>query len=327
MPESRWILGVDIGGTSCSVGAVPMEGGEPVALRSRPTRPERGAGAIIGMLADMVEKTLDQLREETGDGRDSVAGMGIGSPGPLDRERGVVVETPNLGWRDLPLRDLMTEATGFRATLDNDANCATFGEWWIGAGKDASTVVGITLGTGIGGGIVLNGEIHHGASDVGGEIGHMTVRYDGRRCKCGNRGCLEAYASGPNIAARAVEGLGDHRDSILAGENPSEITAARVYDAILKGDRYAQEVMTETARILGAGIASVLNVLNPNVVVIAGGVTRAGRHLFVPLREEVARRAFTSAVNHCRIMPARLPETAGVIGAAGVYKQVTYGSA
>jgi len=327
MPDHRWIVGLDIGGTTCAVGAVPMEGGEPVALRSRPTRPERGAGAIIGMLTEMVEETLADLEEETGDDRKLVAGMGIGSPGPLDRKRGVVVETPNLGWRDLPLRDLMTEATGFRATLDNDANCATFGEWWIGAGKDADTVVGLTLGTGIGGGIVLDGEIYHGASDVGGEIGHMTVRYDGRRCKCGNRGCLEAYASGPNIAARAVEGLSEHPDSILGRKKPSEITAATVYDAILEGDRYAQDVMTETARILGAGVANVLNVLNPEVVVIAGGVTRAGRYLFVPLREEVARRAFTSAVNHCRIMPARLPETAGVIGAAGVFKQVTYGSA
>lgn len=326
-PEAQWILGVDIGGTSCSVGAVPMDGGEPVGLRSRPTRSERGAGAVIELLTSMVEETLVELREETGDDRDAVAGMGIGSPGPLDRERGIVVETPNLGWRDLPLRDLMEEATGFSATLDNDANCATFGEWWIGAGKDADTVVGLTLGTGIGGGIVLDGQIHHGASDVAGEIGHMTVRYDGRRCKCGNRGCLEAYASGPNIAARAVEGLGGAPDSVLHEKDSSEITAATVYDAILERDRYARDVMTETARILGAGVANVLNMLNPDVVVIAGGVTRAGKHLFVPLREEVARRAFVSAVNHCEIVPARLPETAGVIGAAGVFKQVTYGSA
>lgn len=325
--EPRWILGVDIGGTSCSVGAVPMEGGEPVALRSRPTRPERGAGAVIELLTTLVKETLSDLQDETGDGRDAVAGMGIGSPGPLDRERGIVVETPNLGWRDLPLLDLMEEATGFSATLDNDANCATFGEWWIGAGRNADTVVGLTLGTGIGGGIVLGGRIHHGVSDVAGEIGHMTVRYDGRRCKCGNRGCLEAYASGPNIAARAVEGLDGAPESVLHGRDPSEITAATVYDAILERDRYAQGVMTETARILGAGIANVLNILNPEVVVIAGGVTRAGKYLFVPLREEVSRRAFGSAVTRCEIVPARLPDTAGVVGAAGVFKLVTYGSA
>jgi glucokinase len=255
--------------------------------------------------------------------------MGIGSPGPLDRARGLVLNTPNLGWTDLPLRDLLSTAVGLPATLDNDANCATYGEWWQGAGRGARLLVGITLGTGIGGGIVLDGELLHGVSDAAGEIGHMTIDFTGRRCKCGNYGCLEAYCSGPNIAARAREGLEAGAESILIDlveGHLDRITAATVYEAVVLKDDLANEVMKETAKILGAGIANVINALNPDRVVVAGGVTRAGPYLFDPLRAEVRRRAFRSAQEACEILPAALPETAGVIGAAGVFKRVTFGS-
>src|SRR5437016_11354183 len=142
----------------------------------------------------------------TARGKD-IAGVGIGSPGPLDTKTGVVLLTPNLGWTNFPLRDRITQALGLPATLDNDANCAIFGEWWRGAARGANHVVGLTIGTGIGGGIVLGGEVYRGASDIAGEIGHMTIDSTGRLCKCGNYGCLEAYASGPAIAARAGEGI------------------------------------------------------------------------------------------------------------------------
>src|SRR3989475_3268272 len=136
-----------------------------------------------------------------------IAGVGIGSPGPLNTKTGIVLLTPNLGWTNFPLRDRLARALDLPATLDNDANCAIFGEWWRGAARGANHVVGLTIGTGIGGGIVLHGEIYHGASDIAGEIGHMTIDSNGRRCKSGNYACLEAYASGPAIAARAVEGI------------------------------------------------------------------------------------------------------------------------
>ena len=176
---------------------------------------------------------------------------------------------------------------------------------------------------------MLDGEIHHGASDAAGEFGHTTIAATGRRCKCGNYGCLEAYASGPNIAARAVEGIEAGAESILSelvDGDLGKITAATVYEGVVLGDSYAHEVMNETAKFLGVGVANLINGLNPDVVVIAGGVTRAGEHLFGPLRKEVRRRAFRSAVDACRILPAALPETAGVIGAAGVFKRETYGS-
>jgi glucokinase len=325
---ARWIVGVDIGGTNVVVGLVPVEGGEALALRSFPTLPERGAEDVVRRVGQAVKDAVQETLSVTGAPPEAVAGMGVGSPGPLNRESGVVVKTPNLGWTDFPLRDLLIEATGLDATLDNDANCATFGEWWLGAGRGVRSLVGITLGTGIGGGIVIDGNLLHGASDAAAEIGHMTIDFTGRRCKCGNYGCLEAYCSGPNIAARAVEGIEAGVETVLWDLVEGElerVTAATVYEAVVLDDPWANEVMAETAKILAVGIANVINILNPEAVVIAGGVTRAGDHLFVPLRSEIRRRAFKSAEAACRILPAELPETAGVIGAAGVFRWERFG--
>ncbi|MFW6201813.1 MAG: ROK family protein [Gemmatimonadota bacterium] len=324
----RWIVGVDIGGTNIAVGVLSMDGGEVLAFRSEPTHAQRGAKYVVDRIVAWIDAAVEEVLEARGGERTDVAGIGIGSPGPLDRATGTVIETPNLGWRNFPLRDLVANATGLPATLDNDANCATYGEWWLGAGRDVDTLVGLTLGTGIGGGIVLDGEIFRGVSDVAGEIGHMTIDSTGRKCKCGNYGCLEAYASGPAIALRAVEGLEAGTESMLpdlVDGDLDRITAATVYEAVVLGDPYANEVMAETAKLLGAGVASIINVLNPEMVVIAGGVTRAGDHLFVPLRAEVRRRAFRSASDRSRIVPAALEQTAGVIGAAAVFKKDTFG--
>lgn len=327
--KKRWIVGVDIGGTNVSVGILPANGGEILALRRLPTEPQRGAQFVVDRVVRMIQEAIGQVLDEYGGDRNDFAGVGIGSPGPLNRKTGVVINTPNLGWRNFPLRDLISNAVGLPATLDNDANCATYGEWWMGAGRDVDTLVGLTLGTGIGGGVVLNGEIFHGVSDAAGEIGHMTIDITGRRCNCGNYGCLEAYASGPAIAARAVEGIERGAESVLlelVDGHLERITAATVYEAVLLEDEFANEVMRETATFLGAGVANIINILNPGAVVIAGGVTRAGDHLFVPLRAEVRRRAFRSAEEACTIVPAALPETAGVIGAAAVFKKEMFGS-
>jgi glucokinase len=327
--DKRWIVGVDLGGTNVVVGLVPIEGGEVQALHSLPTEAQRGPKFVVDRIVEMIETSISKVLAASGGTRDQIAGVGIGSPGPLDRKTGVVINTPNLGWRNFPLRDLISNAVGFPATLDNDANCATYGEWWLGAGRrEVETLVGVTLGTGIGGGIVLNGEIYHGVSDAAGEIGHMTIDSNGRRCKCGNYGCLEAYASGPAIALRAVEGIEVGAETTLGelvGGKLDQITSATVFEAAADGDAFAEEVVKDTARFLGAGVANLINILNPEMIVIAGGVTRAGDHLFAPLRAEVRRRAFKSAEERCRIVPAELPGTAGVVGAAGVFKRETFG--
>ena len=327
--EKRWIVGVDLGGTNVVVGLVPIEGGEVLGLRTLPTESNRGAKFVVDRIVHMVDDAIAEVAEAHGTTRAAIAGVGIGSPGPLNRKTGTVINTPNLGWRNFPLRDLIANAVKLPCTLDNDANCATYGEWWLGAGRGTKTLVGFTLGTGIGGGIVLNGEIYHGCSDVAGEIGHMTIDSNGRKCKCGNYGCLEQYASGPAIALRAVEGIEAGAESLLeemVDGKLDDVTAATVYEAAVLGDPYATEVMKDTAKFLGSGVASIINILNPQMVVIAGGVTRAGDHLFVPLIAEVRRRAFRSAQECCRIVPAELPGTAGVVGAAGVFKKENYGA-
>ncbi len=320
--SGRWVVGVDIGGTYVVVGLVPMEGGPARSLRVRSTSSLGAPEEVVGHLARIIEEVITEGLAEVVGAREDVIGVGIGSPGPLDLKAGVVLDAFNLGWRDFPIRDRVAEAVGLPTSLDNDANCATWGEYWQGAGRGVRNLVGVTLGTGIGGGLILDGRLVHGASASAGELGHMTIDFTGRRCKCGNYGCLEAYASGPNIAARAREGIEAGAETLLVGlvdGDLERITAVTVYEAILQGDVYAGEVMVETAKLLGAGIANIVNILNPEAVVIVGGVTRAGDYLFTPLRSEVRRRAFKSAERVCRIVPGELPETAGVIGAAGLF--------
>jgi glucokinase len=322
--SDRYILGVDLGGTNIVVGAMSADGSRELAMHEIPTRAALGADAVVERIVQLLERVAAETLAATGATREALLGVGIGSPGPLDRERGLVIFTPNLGWRDFPLRDRVSEAVGLPATLDNDANCATLGEWWQGAARGGRNVVGLTIGTGIGGGLILDGRLYHGTSDVAGEVGHMTIDSTGRRCGCGNYGCLEAYASGPAIAERAREALAGGEPSAmpaLVGGDLSQLTAALVYQAARDGDHLALEVVRETARLLGAGVANLLNIFNPDVVVLAGGVTQAGDALFEPMRAEVRRRAFKPAVDACRIVPGALQGKAGVVGAIATFAQ------
>jgi glucokinase len=317
----RWVVGVDIGGTNVVVGVVPFAGGAPLALRKRPTDGGRGADAVVADIGTMTDEVVAEALARHGGDRARIVGVGIGCPGPLDLEAGTVVLTPNLGWKGYPIRQRIADRLGLPATLDNDANCATYGEWWLGAGRGVRSLAGITLGTGIGGGLMLDGRVVRGASGTAGEFGHTTIDFNGRRCACGNYGCLEAYASGPNIALRAREGIEAGYESAieeLVDGDLSRITARTVYDAFMAGDEHAREVMLETARLLGAGVANIVNMFNPEVVVLMGGVAHAGEHLFGPLRAEVKRRAFAVSVQACRVVPGELDEP-GVVGAAGVF--------
>ncbi len=320
----QYIIGVDLGGTNVVGGAMAADGSETHAVRSIPTLAESGEDTVAERIVGLIEAVIDDTLEATGASRDAILGVGIGAPGPLDREKGVVIVAPNLGWRNFPLRDRISERLGLPATLDNDANCATVGEWWQGAARGGRNVIGMTIGTGIGGGLIIDGKLFHGSSDVAGEIGHTTIDLNGRHCKCGNYGCLEAYASGPAIATRAREVLMREETASLlpslVGGNPESITAETVYKAAQLGDAVANEIVRDTARYLGAGIANLLNIINADVVVVAGGVTLAGDTLFVPLRAEVRRRAFRPAVEATRIVPGELPGTAGVVGAVATFR-------
>jgi glucokinase len=327
--KERYIVGVDLGGTNIVAGAMPVDGSREIAMQTTPTLAEGGAESVVDRIAGMIEQVIAQTMKETGAKRSDFLGVGIGSPGPLNRAKGIVIVTPNLGWKNFPLRDEISSRVKLEATLDNDANCATLGEFWCGAAVGGTNVIGMTLGTGIGGGLILEGKLYHGSSDVAGEIGHTSIDSTGRRCKCGNYGCLEAYASGPAIAERAREALrGDEGESILISMvdgDQRKITAQTVYEASKRGDATAREVVRETARFLGTGVANLLNIFNPDIVVLAGGVTQAGDALFQPLRAEVRRRAFKPAVQACRIVPGALPHSAGVVGAIATFKMQKFG--
>ena len=317
----RYVLGIDVGGTNLVAGVLAEDGSEIHAVVSEPTMAAQGADPVIGRIVKLAKASIKESGKK-------VEGVGIGSPGPLDTKKGIVLLTPNLGWTNMPLRDRVSEGLGLPATLDNDANCAIYGEWWRGAARGATYVIGLTLGTGIGGGIVIDGKLYHGASDAAGEFGHVTIDANGRRCKCGNYGCVEAYASGPAIAERAVEGIQSGVETALGqyvNGDLTKITAQIVYEASNDGDAWALEVVRETAALLGAAVASFINIFNPEVVVICGGVTQAGDKLFHPLRSEVKRRAFKPAWEVCRIVPGTLPGTAGVYGAAAVFIQENWG--
>ena len=327
--KERYIIGVDLGGTNIVAGAMPVDGSREIAMHTTPTLADTGAEAVADRIAGMIEQVIAQTMTETGAERADFIGVGIGAPGPLNRAKGIVIVTPNLGWKNFPLRDEISRRVSLEATLDNDANCATLGEFWCGAAVGGWNVIGITLGTGIGGGLILEGKLYHGSSDVAGEIGHTSIDANGRRCKCGNYGCLEAYASGPAIAERAREALrGDEAESIMISMvdgDQRKITAQTVYEASKRGDAIAREVVRETAHILGTGVANLLNIFNPDIVVLAGGVTQAGDALFQPLRAEVKRRAFKPAVQACKIVPGALPLSAGVVGAIATFKQQKLG--
>lgn len=331
MPTSssaQFVIGIDLGGTNIIASAMSLDGARLFPARSELTRADQGADAVVARMVRMVQEQVDQVLQETGVSRDAIVGVGLGAPGTVDRNTGLVLDAPNLKWRDFPLGKRMAEATGLPVKIDNDANCATYGEWWLGAARGGRNVIGVTIGTGVGGGIIIDRQVYHGSSDAAGEIGHITIDLHGRRCGCGNYGCLEAYASGSAIAVRAREALFNDESSILptmVDGDLTKLTAAVVYEAASQGDAVALEIVRDTAKFLGAGLANLLNVFNPDTVVIAGGVTQAGDALFEPLRKEVRRRAFKSVSDACRIVPGTLPGTAGVVGAVASFIAQTTG--
>jgi glucokinase len=320
--RKQYIIGVDLGGTNIVVGAMTVDGSQHLSVRSIPTQASLGDEGVANRIVTLVEEVILDTIQHTGIARADFIGVGVGAPGPLDRERGIVLVAPNLGWLNFPLRDRIHDRLGLPTTLDNDANCATFGEWWQGAARGSRNVVGLTIGTGIGGGLILNGALYHGASDMAGEVGHTTIDLNGRHCKCGNYGCLEAYAAGPAIAERAREALHGGESSLMdrmVEGDLDKLTAQHVFEASKQGDGVAREVVRETARLIGTGVSNLINLFNPDVVVLAGGVAQAGDDLFNPLRAEVHRRAFKPSVDACRIVPGMLGSAAGVVGAVATF--------
>lgn len=312
----NYVVGVDIGGTHVSAGIVNARG-KLLATARAGLSAEEGPRRAADKIADLV---LSLIRRSD-IGRARLAAVGVGSPGPLDRKSGTILETPNLKWYNFPLVELLKARLDMPVFLDNDAISATYGEWWAGAGRGARNLVGLTLGTGVGGGIIVHGRLYHGTSDLAGHFGHMIIEQNGRICSCGNRGCLEAYASATAIVKRALEDPERLRSSLIWKEargDSSMISALSLYRCARRGDRLARDLFQEAGRYLGVGIVNIIHTLNPDKIIIGGAVANAGELIFRPMRREVARRAFKSALPFSRITRARLGELAGVIGAAGI---------
>ena len=307
------VIGVDLGGTNVN-SAVVDDGGHISHRAWQSISGSRTAREVIDRLVACVEMTMDSC------GRERVSGVGVGTPGLIIEDTGTVVYAPNVPeWADLPLRSILHDRLGVPVTIENDANAAAIGEHWVGGAAGHANIVCITLGTGVGGAIIMNNEVWRGSNGAGGEIGHMTVVENGRMCGCGAPGCLEAYASATAIAGRARELLQSGRESALtemADGDLDRIDAAMIAEAANQGDETAREVMHRAATLLGTAVSSLTNLLNPELVVIGGGVIRAGDLIFEPVRAEVARRAYKWSASILRIVPAQLGDDAGIIGAA-----------
>ena len=307
------VIGVDLGGTNVNSAVVDASG--RISHRAwQSISGSRTAGEVVDRLVACVEMTMDSC------GRDRVTGVGVGTPGLIPEDSGTVVYAPNVPeWVDLPLQSILRDRLSLPVTIENDANAAAIGEHWVGGAAGKANVVCITLGTGVGGAIILNNEIWRGSNGAGGEIGHMTVVENGRMCGCGAPGCLEAYASATAIAEQARELLRGGRESVLrerTGGNLDRIDAALVAEAASQGDDTARQVMHRSATLLGTAVSSLTNLLNPELIVIGGGVIKAGDLIFDPIGAEVARRAYKWSTGILRIVPAKLGDDAGIIGAA-----------
>ncbi len=306
------VLGIDIGGTKLAAGVVDVEG--RILTRAEvPTQAVEGPERVLGRIVQLAEKVL--ARSETS--HVPVRRIGIGCAGPVDRKAGLILDPPNLpGWTQVPLVEHFEQALGLPVVLENDANAAALGEFRYGAGKGAQSLVYLTVSTGIGGGIILDGKIWHGLKDTAGEIGHMTLLPDGPLCGCGNRGCLEALASGPSIVRRARELLAAGRDSRL--RDLGEFTSTDIARLAQEGDLVAGEVWQGAVKFLALGVTAAITILAPERVVIGGGVTRAGDLLFEPLRREVKSRVRLVPMNSVPLLPAALGADVGILGAAAV---------
>jgi len=317
MNDPTMFVGVDLGGTHLRAAVVDMVSGEVLHQIQVDTLSREGHEAVISRMAQLIDKVI----LTSGTPKAEVGGVGIGVPGKLDRERGMVLFLPNLpgNWLDVPLQEQIEKQVGLPAHLLNDARAMTFGEWKYGAGRGVNTVACFTLGTGVGGGLVVNGKLHLELGGTAGELGHQVIDVDGPKCGCGSRGCLETYASGPAIAAAGikavVQGL-TTRIGEMVDYDLNRITPQVVYQAALSGDTIAQEIYQRVGHYLGIAIANVIVSIGPRKVVIGGGVSQAGELLFEPIRRTIRESVFITATEHIEIVPAQLGINAGIIGAA-----------
>ncbi len=308
-----YIIAVDLGGTNIRA-AVVSQNGKIIEKKDTPTKVAEGHEIVIQQMKELIWEVVKKANVDI----QQISGIGISSPGPLNTKTGVIIDTPNLNWKNVCLKDAIQQEFHLPTYVDNDGNLAALGEQWLGAGKDVENLVCLTLGTGIGGGIIINGEIFHGSNDYAGELGHVIVEPDGFKCGCGNHGCMEAYASGTGIVQRTIRAIKKGRKTVISELVEGElekITSLVVYQAALKQDELSNYIIKETGQYLGIGIISIVNILNPQLVIIGGRVAQMGNLILKYVEEEVAKRAYLEPCKQISIVLAQLGDDAGIIGA------------
>jgi len=314
-PSAHYIVGVDIGGTNIVVGLVDREG-KIVARSRRPALALDGPPATLGMVKEGIREVLDQA----GVSINQVAGIGMGVPGLHRSAEGICLFSPNFsGWTNVDVVGPIRDEFGVATYMLNDVKTATLGEHRFGAGRGYEHMVMITLGTGIGGGVISDGQLRLGSSEGFSEVGHMVIEVEGPLCTCGNRGCWEALAGRDAIIRRMILALATGRQSSLAeaiGYDQGRITPALIAEHAGRGDAVASEVWAETMTYVGVGVVNLVTLYNPQVFVIGGGIAQAGRILFEPVQRVVNARAHMVPASSVRIVPAALGDDAAVVGGA-----------
>lgn len=316
----QWIAGVDLGGTTTKIAFITMDG-EIVHKWEIPTDNSNEGQNITINIATAITEKLSRI----GETKDKLAGIGMGAPGPVDYKTGIILNVVNLGWKDnYPLKDSLETAASLPAAIENDANCAALGEMWQGAGNGATDLVCVTLGTGVGGGVIANGNIVQGINGAAGEIGHITaIPSGGAPCNCGKTGCLETVASATGIVRLA---MAEVKKNELSGElsklfaENGKITAKDVFDSARNGDQLANKILEEVSFHLGFVLANIANTLNPEKIVLGGGVSKAGKVLLDAVNEKFAKFAFSAVRDSTELALATLGNDAGVLGAAWLIK-------
>ncbi|MEZ5426967.1 MAG: ROK family protein [Pyrinomonadaceae bacterium] len=309
--------GIDIGGTKIAL-ALENPAGERVASRRVPTQADLGPDRVLSNIHRALEEMLAETQTEP-------VAVGLVSPGPIDIERGLVLSPTNLpNWDEFPIVELVEKKLGVPVIFDNDANAAALGEYFEGAGRGFRDIFYVTISTGIGGAIILDGQLYHGVGAGAGEFGHSIVDPDGIICGCGTRGCLETIASGRNIARRTREKLARSDGNSLICQlvaGPDEITTQAVVEAVRANDPVATEVWNETVFYLAVGIGNAITILAPEAVVIGGGVTAVGDLLFEPLGKQITKNVNNAPIEKIKILKASLGSQSGVFGALRMARQ------
>jgi len=309
----RKAIGVDLGGTFIKAALID-ETGAILYKEEAPTLADKGPDDILLRIEQMIRVIADKNGLRVAD----LTGLGIAIPGFIDDSTGYADEVVNIGWRNVSVREPLKERLGISVAMDNDANAAALGEAWAGAGRGRRFALCVTLGTGVGGGVVIDGKVLRGANTMAGEIGHMVMERGGAPCNCGPFGCLETISSATGVVrlprAAVVAAQTGGRSSLL--EHVEELTAADVFAAAEAGDPLANKVVDEAIETLAWGLGTAANVVNPEVIVVGGGMSKAGDRLFTPLRAAFPRYALRRVAIAATIVPATLGNDAGVVGAA-----------